>query len=159
MDLCHKLGVMKKRDNPIYQVQAILSRRDHSVSEVRRKLKAKWFSPEQIDEAITWAQEQQLLDDESFAQKYIESVMRSKAVGRRWLQHKLREKGVSAGVVEQTLAQSYPPELEQAKVGEATQSWRRQHPGKAGDRDKLMRFLLSRGFGQGAISGVVGNDF
>lgn len=154
MDLCHKLGVMKKRDNPIYQVQAILSRRDHSVSEVRRKLKTKRFSPEQIDEAITWAQAQQLLNDESFAQKYIESVMRSKAVGRRWLQYKLHEKGVSASIIEQTLAQSYSPELEQAKAGEATQSWQRQHPGKAGDRDKLMRFLLSRGFGSEVISQI-----
>jgi regulatory protein len=135
-----------KKQNPFYQAQAILSRRDHSEAEVTLKLKRKGFSAADIAKTLAWLKNNHLLNDALFARRYIESIVRSKPVGPRWLRHKLRAKGVATSVITSALAELLPPEREKELAQAAVARWQRTHPDTAQDPQRLMRFLMSRGF-------------
>jgi len=145
-------GARGKRADPTWQAQDILSRRDHSEAEVRGKLRRKGFTPDQIDMAIRWLQEKRLLNDAAFARRYIAAVLSAKAVGRRWLKHKLQEKGIAASIQEEALNAALAPEQETALAERAAAAWQRAHSQHASDRQRLVRHLLSRGFSWETIS-------
>lgn len=139
-------GSMSKRSDPIYQAQAILSRRDHSVAEVKQKLARQGFSPEQETQAINWLVDNRLLDDTKFAAAYVTSILGAKPVGRRYLTSKLKQKGVAGSIIQKVLAELVPPERETELAEQAAARWARVHPQHATDKNRLLRFLLSRGF-------------
>ncbi len=140
-----------KRANPIYQAQDILSRRDHSEFEVRTKLKRKKFSPQEIDRAINWLYGNKLLNDAAFTQRYIDSILLGKPVGPRWLTQKLREKRIDSSIIEDALAETFAEGKEEELARDAATRWRRSHPSKASDKQKLQNFLISRGFSFDAV--------
>lgn len=135
-----------KRQNPLYQAQAILSRRDHSEEEVRLKMKRKGFTQGQIDRAVEWLYAHKLLDDHLFARRYIESTIMLKPVGRRWLSMKLRKRGVPKSVIGESLDALLSGRKEEVLLKQAVASWKRSHPKNKDDAQPLGRFLLSRGF-------------
>lgn len=134
----------KKRSNPYYQAQAILSRRDHAEAEVRFKMRKKGFSSAEVDEVIAWLKDKKFLNDELFAHKYVESTIRFKAVGKRWLRFKLQQKGLSTDHIEKAL-ESYSAEQEEEQRSHAIIRWKERH-GDDADSQTLARFLASRGF-------------
>lgn len=143
---------MEKRKDPIYQAQDILSRRDHSIHEVKTKLKRKGFTENQVTEAVTWLQEQKLLDDKKFARTFVENTLLYRAVGPRYLKLKLQQKGIAGPVLAAALQQAFPPGRESEVAKEAANAWRRAHPAHASDKNRLYRFLISRGFSPDKIT-------
>lgn len=143
-----------KRSNPIWVAQDILSRRDHSEAEVKQKLQRKGFSSTQIAATLAWLHEKKLLNDRLFAERYVASVLRGKAVGRRWLSQKLREKGVPAATSEAVIGEALSSEREKELVQQAAKTWQRLHPATKDDQVRLQRFLLSRGFSFEVIEGA-----
>ena len=137
---------VKKSENVYYQAQAILARRDHSEHEVRMKLAKKGFSEVQIDEAIEILCDQKLIDDEKFAAMYVTNTLRFKNVGPRWLVHKLKEKRIATELIEPAVYGVIDEDKEHALATDAASAWRRSHAKHAEDRDRLTRFLRSRGF-------------
>jgi SOS response regulatory protein OraA/RecX len=112
-----------------------------------------------------------LLDDQAFAEAFIASTLRRKAVGRRWLKTGLVRKGVAPSVADKVLSQTFKPGEEERLAKRAITAWRRVHlrplEPRAGegdhrpeassrlrpkDRQRLVRFLASRGFSQSAYS-------
>ena len=132
------------RQDPYYQAQAILSRRDHTEAEVRFKLRKKGFSTAQVQEVMNWLKEKKFINDETFATKYVENTLRFKAVGRRWLRFKLQQKGLSEENITQALAQ-YSPAEEEIQRQQAITRWQENHSND-GKPEALARFLASRGF-------------
>ncbi len=149
-----------KRQDVLYQAQAILSRRDHSTAEVKAKLKRKAFTEKEIAKAIGFLQEKKLLDDARFAKAYAESILRAKLVGPRYLQAKLKQKGVGEGIIRETLVEVRGREADLAE--QAMQQWKKSHPStssgqvpKHKQKQRLFRFLASRGFTHDAISAIM----
>ena len=70
----------------------LISYRDHSVGELRQKL-SKDFGEEAVEKAIERLSELGLVDDESFAKKYAESLSH-KHLSSRQIKAKLRQKGI-----------------------------------------------------------------
>lgn len=138
-----------KRQDVLYQAQAILSRRDHATAEVKTKLKRKGFPEEEIAKALHFLQEKNLLDDARFAAAYVASILRAKPVGPRYLWAKLRQRGIGDSIISQVLRGLDDREAELAQ--QAAEQWRRLHPKHATDKNRLYHFLLSRGFTQAAI--------
>lgn len=153
------MSLTGKRTDPIYQAQAILAIRDHSVAEITLKLKRKGFKQADITTALTWLEQHKLLNDTRFAERYVASLVRSKPVGPRWLHAKLREKGVEPGLIAATMAKLYSKELEQELAKQAAEAFTRRSPayrpgrvsGGGTDPQKLFRFLLARGFSADVI--------
>lgn len=142
-----------KRSNPYYAAQDILSRRDHSEVELRRKMGAKRFTEQQITEVVVWLKQQKLLNDRVFARNYAESIVRVKAVGPRWLYSKLQQKGVSSDITKEIVSEVFATYNERELAAQAADRWRASHPKLAEDRQRLQRFLLSRGFSFEAMQG------
>ncbi len=136
-----------KRTDPIYQAQAILAIRDHSVAEVTLKLKKKGFAHPDITSALAWLEQHKLLNDQQFAERYVESLVRSKPVGPMWLKAKLRQKGIAPDIISVTLAKHYSSDRERELAKEATAAFIRRSP----DPVRLYRFLLARGFSSDII--------
>ena len=137
---------IKKSEDAYYQAQAILSRRDHSEHEVRTKLAQKGFAAERIDDVIGKLKQLKLIDDEKFAVMYVTNTLRFKNVGPRWLVHKLKEKRIAPDFIEPAVYGVMDEAKEEEFARAAAAAWRRSHSDKTGDRERLTRFLLSRGF-------------
>lgn len=148
----------RKKDNSIYQAQAILARRDHSESEVRTKLKRKGFAGAEIEQAVTWLYANKLLNDTEFVRKYAESILLYKPVGPRWLQAKLRQRGVAGPTIGSGLEKIYSQYPEDSLAAQAADSWRRMHPKRADDKAALWRFLASRGFSAESINKLLSTN-
>jgi len=124
----------------------ILSRRDNSVKEMRGKLKQKGISEEDIDETITWLMEKKLLDDTAFAQKRAESIFRTKLVGPRFIQAKLREAGIESEIIAESIDVLADREEWGARAQKALERWQKVHTKHKDDKIRQIRFLISRGF-------------
>ena len=146
------MNMQGKRQDPFYQALNVLSRRNHSVFEVKAKLRRKGFNPQQIDRVVSQLKTQGLLDDRTFAVIFTDSTLRAKSVGPRWLKAKLRQKGIAATLVDEVISAKFPPGAEEKLARRAADTWRRSHPRHAHDSTRLMRFLASRGFSQSAYA-------
>lgn len=157
-----------KRQDVFYQAQAVLSRRDHSAAEVKAKLARKGFTTDEIAKTVDFLQEKKLLDDARFAQAYVESILRAKPVGPRYLSAKLKQKEIGESIIQKTLLQVFSPPYEGGVPAEgggrgreailaeqAAAQWKRIHPKHAQDKQRLFRFLSSRGFTHDAISAIL----
>lgn len=118
-----------------------LSRFSRTEKQVADYLSRKGFSSEDITAAISYLCEHNFLNDQTFAENYIESRIR-RADGPRKIKHLLFQKGIHGSLVDRLLAEHYPPELQKERVKILIQKR------KTGDRNALVRFLASRGFPQ-----------
>src|SRR5690348_11419305 len=128
------MAAQGKKGDIKYQAQDILSRRDHSEFELRQKLAKKGFSAAAINEVITWLQTKKLVNDAAFARRYVESLIRSRAVGRRYLSHKLVEKRVNKEAAQAAITELITDEVEKDLAIRAAAAWQRQHAKYAADK-------------------------
>lgn len=124
----------------------ILARRDHSIHEMRMKLKRKIFDREAIEDTIVWLQEKRLLNDADFAQKKAESIMRTKMAGPMYIKNKLREAGIAGEIADEVVENIADAEEWEIRAKKAIEQWKRAHPKHKDDKTRQMRFLASRGF-------------
>ena len=120
----------------------ILSRRDHSCEEVRTKLASYGFRSEEIEPAIAKAQELKFLNDNRFAQYFIDERKR-RGWGRRKVELELRRRGIDC----QELP-GYPDAFfqEEDDLERAHALLKRKSIPSAKAFEKLVRFLLGKGF-------------
>lgn len=147
-----------RRNNIAYQAQDILSRRDHSEHEIRQKLQRKGFTLPVIDDIVAKLKQQRLVDDQLFAERYVASILQGKAVGPRWLQHKLRQRGVASSISSRVIAAAFTTENERAVAQRALATWQRLHPTNQTDDEKITRFLMGRGFSYDVITQLLPSD-
>ncbi len=146
-----------KNANPKYLAQDILSRRDHSEYELRQKLAKKGVYGSEVEETIEWLKTKKYLSDATTARHYIEGTLNSRAVGRRYIQHKLQQKRIANDIIKEALDDLVDKDKEQELARKAAASWKKAHPKHAQDKIRLSRFLLSRGFPTHLVQGI-GND-
>jgi regulatory protein len=116
------------------------------VVELQRKLKQRGYAPAEIKQLLSKLQQQHLVDDAGLAERYVRSALLTRSVGPRWLKAKLQQKGIDQTIIGQTLAEQYTPDEQQRLLQQAISTWQRHHTGPKATRDRLARFLLSRGF-------------
>lgn len=150
-------NIAKMPDKPITQkpekrcldaALRLLSRRDHSLSELSKKLKGRGFSNDQITWTIDQCHRYDYLDDERFAHDYTRQLQR-RGYGIRRIRQLLQAKGLARDLTDETVMRHCTDkvQLEQCrnllckklKPAQSTQ------PAKA-LKPKLYRYLLGRGF-------------
>ncbi len=87
------------RHSPRNVAMDYLSRREHSSTELKRKLLAKGFEEEQVDNVLLRLKKENLQCDNRFAQSYIH-YRQSKGVGPLKIRHELKQKGVLPDVID-----------------------------------------------------------
>lgn len=135
-----------------------LGMRHHSTSELRTKLIKKKYSKVIIEKILTDLTDKKLLDDEQFAEAFLEERSVKKKIGINKLKAELYKKGINRNIIEKTLLRvdhelSYEQALELAK--HKIDSIKRKETDKRKIKAKLYSSLSSRGFESDLIMKVL----
>jgi regulatory protein len=133
----------------------LLAQRDHSETELRRKLAAQDVSEEDVEQAIAYCHEHNWLDDRRFAERYL--VMRSqKGYGVQRIQQELGMKGIARDLIHDAFASS---DIDWSALAKQTahRKFGQTLPQEWKEKAKVQRFLLYRGFFQEEIYAVFSN--
>ena len=122
----------------------ILARREHTRLELTRKLKAKEFSNDEIEELLDILDQEGLQSDERYTESYV-NMRRNRGYGPLKIKQELQQRGVSSNLVD--LFVEFDDEV---WLDTAYQAYEKKFAAKvlssANERAKRMRFLQSRGF-------------
>lgn len=129
----------------IDQAVRFLSYRPRSLQEVHKHLAGKDIPEPVINEAIEKLQEQGYVDDHSFARFWVQNRSAFKPRGSRALRYELRQKGVKASIIDQTLGE-YLDETSAAYQAASGRTRRYRGSTRAVFQQKLGAFLQRRGF-------------
>lgn len=124
-----------------------LSRRDHSVNELRDKLVRKGFLGEDIESAIERCRELRYLDDQNTATRLARHLALDKHLGQRAVIFRLIRRGFERSLAEQVVAAvCADPADDVVRAREAAR--RRFHKTPIGreNRTRAVRFLINRGY-------------
>ncbi|HKO55515.1 MAG TPA: regulatory protein RecX [Thermoanaerobaculia bacterium] len=140
----------------------ILSFRFNSVAELRRKLRAKKFSDDDIATTLERLREEKWLDDERFASSFVRTRS-SKRIGRLRILRELSSAGVSSEAASRAVAENLDPERERSELVALCRKKLEALRRKRGDeyaasddgRAKLMASLSRSGFETSAVIEVV----
>ncbi|KAB2317819.1 recombination regulator RecX [Betaproteobacteria bacterium SCN1] len=130
-----------------------LARREHSRSELTRKLEAAGFASEAVEPVLDEFEEKGWLSDRRFAESWI-ADHRARH-GRIRLAYDLRQRGVNETLIETALAANPDGELERARL-----VWEKKFgipPRDPAEKARQMRFLQGRGFAPEIIRRAMGD--
>ena len=106
------------------------------------------FDDQDIDEVLKKLIEKQYVDDQKFAEYYVENRMIKKGISQRRLRQELFKKGVSAPVIEQVLADSNRNDIDEIK--KIIQKKRAKY-----SDEKLIQYLTRQGFDYQTVKNLV----
>lgn len=150
-DLVAELELAAERKKVARTIFAMLDRRLQPVARIRRKLTERGHSTAAVDAVLAQMQEQGLYDDRRYAEAFCRDCLLNRAVGRRYLVSKLREKQVPAPVAAAAADATLDEETEQDLARQAACArWKRQRdPADQKSLAKVVRYLQGRGFHAG----------
>lgn len=124
-----------------------LQYRMRSQREIEDYLLGKGFDGETIEEIIVKLEEYDFINDQAFAQALTRDLLAGRLVGRRYIVHKLREKGIDRNIID-SIIYDIDDELEYErafKLAEDEFSRLRQSP-TVKDEQRIGRLMGRRGF-------------
>jgi regulatory protein len=125
----------------------LIARKRYTEQELNKKLLAKKIgSKEDQDKVIKRLKELKYIDDNSFAKDYISTRTLINPRGERMLKMELRRKGVDKNVASNAVDKAEINEKELARRIIKKKEKRYQGLDKYKRKEKIMRFLASRGF-------------
>lgn len=127
----------------------LLSKREYTADQLRRKMNLKGYAPEEVDDALRFLQEYNFQSDERFAGAYSRGA--ENRLGNRRLMLAMTSKGVTPEVAEEAIAELGSEE-------ERAYQAARRFENLSIDfevEQKIWRFLSYRGFSSKAIRTVV----
>jgi regulatory protein len=130
----------------------LLKIRPHHSGELSRKLLMRGFSAVEVQQTINQLKEQGMLNDDQFAQLFLESLIKYKSFGFYGLKSKLLQRGLASNDAERLLKENLS--LDQEKeiamkiVGKVPDL----------DRQKLAQKLSRKGFRTEVISQIINLD-
>ena len=128
-----------------------LSRREHSRTELTRKLAAHTDNPDELHALLDDLQARGWLSDARYTEQIIHA--RQARYGSRKIAYELREQGIDDSLISASLAGLKDTELERARA-----VWEKkfgQPPTTEQEKAKQIRFMQSRGFGWEVILRVI----
>ena len=125
----------------------LLSRRDHSVKELKEKLSLKGYN-NGADEAIEKLRAGGYVDDERFARLYVRELRTLKKYGRRRIEQELYRKGIDRNIVREVLDETQFDESELVSL--ISRKYSRYLSDEKGI-NKTVNALLRMGYSYGEI--------
>lgn len=150
------INQLKKADSVAKLYSKALNYLAHNlrtIKEVQDKLAQSSDDQGQIDEVINQLIDQQLLDDQKYADSYVRTIVNQAKNGPKWISNQLTKRGVTLNQINEALANFYPEAVvienaEQVVVKEM------QHLKKEAFKmavSKTRQLLLRRGFANNQI--------
>ena len=134
-----------------------LSYRIRTTAEIKKKLKSKDISPVIIEKVINHLNELGLLNDEEFAKQLITEKIKNKPAGKRLLQQKLFEKGISKQVSETSISKFLTEEAEKQMALKVYDKLKPKLKGieKQKAKQKIYETLARKGFEYDIINEII----
>ncbi len=131
----------------------LLSRREHSVFEIRDKLFKRDFDEAEIEQAIIDLQQGDWLSDERFAEAYIR-MRQQKGFGPIRVTVELSERGVKDGIIDANLHEDNEIWQQTLRL-QYLKKYKNKPIADYNDKAKRIRFLQYRGFSPDMIYSIV----
>ncbi len=133
---------------------ALLTARDRTEEELRRRLRRDGFEPEDVEATLCWLKEIGYLDDRRTAKLYVENRNRFGPLGRLGLEAKLKEKGIDGAIIDQVI-NNPEQDYQLARRLAAERLTRLGTLPKQKQRQRLGSYLGRRGFSWEVIRSVL----
>lgn len=137
-----------------YAVKA-LGRHMRTESELRRLLAARAepgaIGQTAIDAVVVRLKQNGYLNDQSYAETYARLRQENQKFGRRRVQQDLRQKGLPAGLIDETLDARYGQTNEEALARQFLARKRLRKPANDKETARILRRLVAAGFSTGVI--------
>ncbi len=130
-----------------------LSYRPRSIAEVRQNLSKKAYTEAVIEHVIGRLQEVELLNDETFAQYWVEQREAFKPRSAIALRSELYKKGVTNDIIEEALSDLDETAAARKAAQKKVSRW--QHLDREQFQKKLGGFLQRRGFHYGIVRQII----
>lgn len=147
----------KSFDEAVKSAGRLLSRRQHTVSELRGKLAGREFAKPVIDEVVSLLVSRKFLDDANFAESYFNELT-AKGLGLTRIRLAMRKRGVPPDISNEVLGRGFSADDEAQRASEALKK-RRLFFDREKDlnkrKQKIFRYLASRGFSPSVICKIV----
>ncbi|MCJ7656558.1 MAG: recombination regulator RecX, partial [Candidatus Atribacteria bacterium] len=85
----------------------LLSRRIYSRYEISRKLNSKGYSENIIANLFLWLENNNYINDELFAEMWVQFRLQNKPIGRYKLNQELRIKGIKQDIIQKAIDKTY----------------------------------------------------
>lgn len=134
----------------------ILNRSPRSEFEVRSKLHDKFYTDEEIEEAVSFCKKYNYINDENYAKMYVEyNVQR---YGRKLLSYKLsNEKKVDSEIIDIVLDEILTREKEIKYAKDIAEKYIKIRHLESDEKQKALAYLVGKGFPYD-IAGAALND-
>jgi regulatory protein len=126
----------------------LLSYRDRSEQEFRKRLLDRAHNRDVVEEVIELFKAENLINDQVFAEKWIEHVLHSRPMGALRVRHELRARFVDDQVIDSVVGRMLGRDMERDLAHAAAEKKMRALKGYAEDkvRSRLQQHLRNRGF-------------
>ena len=134
----------------------LLARREHSIWELRQKLRQRFPGFREVEPVLLRLEEQKFLCDERFSLNFVRSRMANRSWGAYRLRAELQQRGIAGQWIEQALAS----EVDASDLREKAEAFVRKSgfPTDPAAKRKLAQKLYQRGFSQELINQVLSQD-
>ncbi len=134
-----------------------LSYRQRSKSELVKKLKQKKISDPVINKITRLLEDQKYLNDQTYAESFLENKINTKPIGKRLAIIKLYEKGINKEIAEKVIEENYSEDKEIELATIVLKKYEKiiKYKDEANKKSKCYRYLISRGFGYEIVSKVL----
>lgn len=130
----------------------LLSYRERSCFELKRKLLEKGYNEKDISSVIERLKELSYLDDNRFAYKWIKDRLNYKLRGRNLIKKELLAKGIDSNIIENKIKSLIDNEREISNGIKLARKWLSS---KEPDLIKLKRYLYYKGFSVEIIQEII----
>ena len=135
-------------DVPAYiitQMERFCAWQERCPFDVHRKLMSYHLSEDQEEFVIKYLKENQFLDENRYVESFVRSKVKS-AWGKQKIVAALRAKQLPKSIIDRYCAEISTDDYKE-KLRQSIEKWQRSHPNAENAREKLIRHLLSKGYG------------
>lgn len=144
-----------KKDSDIYKCKqkafTYLAKSSKSTFEVNRYLQKKDYDDSVIQLVIKFLKQNNYLNDEEFAKKFISYKKRTKVVGSYYLKDQLYKKGISKDIIQKVISETGADQENIEEIYVVAEKKIKTLGTKKNKLAKLVYFLKSRGFNDNTI--------
>lgn len=125
--------------------------------QIIQKLKQKEFNDTEISIAIRFLKEFNLIDDDKYAENFLNELIKRKPSGKKVIKAELRKKGIDSDLADMTLDNYFPiDEVNDMAIQAAEKKMRIiRHKPEEKQKQSLINFLQRRGFTWETIKSIL----
>ena len=149
---------MKDKNEALKFAMKLISLRKRSVFEIKKRLRKKKFEGDIIEEVLQELENYKYLNDEEFAEAYINDRINFNPRGRFLIKKELNERGIAENIIERKIEEllSKEKEIESAKkMAEKKSRTINDRTDKIKVNQKIRSYLQSKGYSFDIINLVV----